>query len=91
MHWTSIIIGVLALAAGLVVGGIGGYFYFRHRSERMIESAEKQAERILGNADTEAKERLIQAGDEALRLRREVEDEGKNRGEQVTEAAGFTG
>jgi ribonuclease Y len=68
------IVGVV----GLVLGGVAGYFYFQYRSKLLVEGAERQAERILADAETAAKEQMVQARDEALKLRDEAEREIKN-------------
>lgn len=68
---------LVAAAVGLVLGAIAGYSYFRYRSRMLLDSAERQAERILAEAETSAKEKLVQARDEAIRLRSEAERENK--------------
>jgi len=73
------VIAIVTLLAGLALGVALGYAYFHYRSKTLVESAEKQAERILSKAETTAKERLVQAGDEALALRNEAEREAKRR------------
>lgn len=73
------IIAIVGAVAGLAVGVILGYFYLRHRSKLLVESADRQAERILTDAETLAKEQLVQAGDEALKLRHKAEQEMKVR------------
>jgi ribonuclease Y len=79
MHATQIALIIIALIVG-VAAGIGlGYAYFRHRGKQRLESAEHQAERMLSDAETAAREKLVQARDEALELRNEIERENKNR------------
>ncbi len=73
------IIAIVTLLVGLALGALLGYAYFHHRSKVLLESAEKQAERILAEAETRAKESLVQARDEALQLRNEAEREAKQR------------
>jgi ribonuclease Y len=70
---------VVAAIAGLALGVAAGYFYFRYRSRVLVESAERQAERILGEAETEAKRKVVQARDEILKLQNELERENKRR------------
>jgi ribonuclease Y len=74
---SPIIIASVALAMGLVLGLVAGTVYSRHRSELLVESAEKKVERILVEAETAAKETLVQARDEAIQLRNEAEQEYK--------------
>jgi ribonucrease Y len=70
---------IVAAVVSLALGVAAGYFYFRYRSRVLVESAERQAERMLGDAETEAKEKLVQARDEILRLQNELERENKRR------------
>jgi ribonuclease Y len=74
-----IIIAIVALVVGLALGAGLGYLYFQYRSKVLVDSAEKQGERILADAETAAKERMVQARGEALQLRNEVEQENKKR------------
>jgi ribonuclease Y len=67
------IIGIVIAVAGLAVGALLGYRYFRYRSRLQVEGAERQAERIRAEAETSAKERLVQGRDEVLELRNEAE------------------
>lgn len=73
------IIGIVALVVGLVLGVVVGYLFFRYRSNLLVEGAEKQAERIVADAESTAKERLMQARDEILEMRNEAERENKER------------
>jgi ribonuclease Y len=75
----QIIIAIVATVVGLVLGAVAGYYYFQYRSKMLIDSAEHQVERILAEAETTAKEKLVQARDEAIKLRSEAEREGKAR------------
>lgn len=71
----AIVAAVISLAVGLGIG----YYFFQYRSKKAIDSAQLQVERILAEAETEAKAKLITARDEAIRLRDEVEQEAKAR------------
>jgi ribonucrease Y len=70
---------VVAGVAGLALGAIAGYYLFRYQSSKLVDSAQRQAERIIASAETKAKESLVRAGDETLRLRGEAEQEIKSR------------
>ncbi len=80
-----IIVALIILAVGLALGGVAGYFYFQYRARLKVEGAHRQAERIIGEAETAAKEMLIRARDEAHHLREEAEQEGKRRERQLRE------
>jgi ribonuclease Y len=75
----QIIVAIVITVIGLVLGAVAGYYYFQYRSRILADSAERQVERILADADTMAKEKLVQARDEAIKLRGEAEREGKAR------------
>jgi ribonuclease Y len=76
-------IAVTVAVVGLALGASAGYYYFRYRSQLLVDSAAHQAERIIMEAETEAKENLIQARDEALKLRNELEQEHKRRDREL--------
>lgn len=75
----AIIVGIVALACGLVVGFLARKFM----AEAKISSAEEEAKRITQEADksAEAKKReaLLEAKDEIFATRNEAEKELKNR------------
>ncbi len=82
--WIAIVIGVAALAIGLLVG-----FLIRKKiGESKIGSAEIEAKRILEesakSAEAKKKEAMIEAKEEALRLRNEAEKELKERRAEVS-------
>lgn len=81
----KMIVAFIAAVVGLVLGGIAGYFYSRYQSKRKVEAAHLLAERIITEAETTAKEMLIQARDQAHQLREEAEQEGKRRERQLRE------
>ncbi len=69
------IVTIALVFIALIAGGAAGYYYAQYRGRLLMESAERQAERILTDAENEAKERLIQARDEAHKLRQKAERE----------------
>ena len=77
----------MLLVIGLIVGlgaGVAGGYVIRHRQGlAKIGSAESRATTLIGEAEREAetqrREIVVQAQDEALRLRQEVEEELKTR------------
>ncbi len=74
-----IIVAVIAAIVGLGIGAAVGYWYFQYRSRLLVDSAEQRAERILADAETAAREQLVQARDETIKQRNEAEREIKQR------------
>lgn len=72
-------LAVIGLLVGLIVGAVASYFYYQYRSRLLEESAEQRAQRIVADAETTAKEKLVQARDETLELRNQLEKEMKVR------------
>ncbi len=77
MQW--IIVAIVAVIVGLALGAVGSYYYFQYRSKLLVEGAQNQAERILTDAEREARETVIQGRDEVLELRKEAERDIKQR------------
>lgn len=71
----TIVGSVIALLFGLILG----YLLSRYLSRSRVESAEAQAKRLLAEAQTESKELVLAAKDEALKIRDRAEAEGKKR------------
>jgi ribonuclease Y len=75
----TIIVGIAALAAGLIVG----FLARKYMAEAKISSAEKEARRIIQEAekasDGKKREALLEAKDEIFAMRNEAEKETKNR------------
>jgi ribonuclease Y len=69
------IIGLAAIVVGLAVGAVIGYFYHGYRSRLLKETAKGRAERIVAQAETEARELVLRAKDEVLQLRDDTEVE----------------
>ena len=75
----GVVIGVLALAVGVLLGNSG-----RVRSGKgQIEAAEQRAARILEEAQANQRETLLEAKEEAIRLRTQTEAENKTRRDEV--------
>jgi len=68
---------ILLTLVSALFGGVLGYFLFYYRAQTKIRSARETAQHILEEAQGKAKETLLEAGDEALRIRKEAEAEGK--------------
>jgi ribonuclease Y len=75
----SVIIAVVAIVVGLALGAAGGYYYFQYRSRLLIDGAEQRADRIVSQAETEAKEKLFQAREKAIKEADQAEREIKKR------------
>ncbi|MGD9144639.1 MAG: ribonuclease Y [Anaerolineae bacterium] len=75
----NLIIAIVALIVGLGLGAVAAYFYFQRQSRLSIEGAEQRAERIVTQAETEAKEKLFQAQDQVIKQKNEAERENKRR------------
>ena len=75
----SAVIGVLALA----IGALLGYTLRRRITQGQVEAAERDATRILTEAQTKEKETLLEAKEEALRIRAQAEAELKERRGEV--------
>ena len=76
-----LLVGVAVLMA--VVGFALGVIYRKKVGEKLIKSAETEAERIVEDAkkqgETKKKEALLEAKEEALRIKNETERELKER------------
>ena len=78
---------VIGLIVGLVAGVAAGYFARHRQGLAKIGSAEARAHVVIAEAEREAetnkREVIVRAQDEALRLRQEVEEELKTRRSDV--------
>lgn len=79
---TAIIVGLV----GLLVGAGAGLAYRRRVTATSLEEAEKQASRILAEAETKQKELLLAAKEETLSLRNQLEAELKERRAEAARA-----
>ncbi len=75
----SVAIGALALA----VGGLLGYTIKLRLAGGQLQAAESTAARILEEAQAKQREALLEAKEEAIRLRTQVENELKTRRDEV--------
>ena len=75
----GVVLGVLGLAIGALLGNV-----IRQRiTQSQIATAERSAERILSEAQTQQKEILLEAKEEAIRFRAQAEAELKERRTEV--------
>jgi ribonuclease Y len=70
-----IIVALIAAA----VGGVLGYFFKQYQAEQEAKALRLEVDHVIEEAQTRAKEMVLAAKDEALKLRDEVEAEAKRR------------
>ncbi len=80
---TVIIVGVVIGAFALAVGAILGYLSKVRVSKGQVEGAERTAAAILEEAKAKQRETLLEAKEEAIRLRSQGETELKSRRDDV--------
>ena len=74
---------LLGFAACLLVGSALGYVVRQYSGATKIKTAQAEADRIVGEAETRQKEMLLEAKDEVLNMLREGEEEFKQRRRSV--------
>jgi ribonuclease Y len=72
-------IAVVAAAAALIIGAVGGYFARRLLAANSVKHAESYAERILAEARAKQKEIVLEAKDEALQVSRAADEEAREK------------
>ena len=75
----DIVVAVLAVLIGLVVGALGGYLVRQLVTGRRVGAARTEAAQILEDAAEQERKLLIDAKEETLRIRSEVESEARER------------
>ena len=70
-----IIVALVAAAAGAALG----YFFKQYQAEQEARALRTQADHVIEEAQTQARETVLAAKDEAIKLRDEVEAETKRR------------
>ena len=68
-------IAILAVLGGLIVGGIGGYLGRRVTNSKRYDEAQSEAARLLEEANKQQRAVLIEAKEEALKIRSAGESE----------------
>ena len=66
-----------ALVAALLVGVGAAYWYFQQRATDGATAAAAKTQQVLAEAETQAKEKLLEAKEEAVRLRTAAEQEAR--------------
>ena len=69
--------------AGVFLGAIGGIYLYHRQTQRRIAAAEHSAGRILSEADRRQKEILLEAKEEAIKIRNQAESELRDRRGEV--------
>ena len=64
---------------GVVIGVLGALFVQQYLRRSRVEAAERSAARILNEADRRQKDLLLEAKEEAIKIRREAESEIRER------------
>ena len=80
---TAIVLGVVIGALALAVGVLLGYTFRVRLGRGRVESAERSASRILEEAEAKQRETLLEAKEEAIRLRSEAGSELKGRRDEA--------
>ena len=80
---TAIVVGVVVGALALAVGVFLGNALKIRLGRGQVEAAEQTAAKILGDAQTKQREALLEAKEEAIRLRGQTEAELKSRREET--------
>ncbi|MBN2003293.1 MAG: ribonuclease Y [Anaerolineae bacterium] len=80
MDW---IYALIALVVGAVVGALLGYWVRQQRYQRAMGDLEAMRARLLEEAEKQARDIVLTAKDESLKLRHEVEEELDQRNQQL--------
>ena len=77
---------IVGLILGVLIGGVALFLYFRSKpsAQDRTAAAEAEAQRILTEAETRQKELLLEAKEEAIRLKAQADAEIKERRAEVT-------
>lgn len=73
----------IALIMGLVIGGVLGFFYRQQRYQQELGNLEAMRARLLEETEKQARDVVLNAKDEALRIRQEMEAELDARSKQL--------
>jgi ribonuclease Y len=71
----NIIIAILAVLAGLAIGTVGSYFGRKYLLSKRYEAARAESSRVLEEAEEQKRAILVEAKEEALKLRSAGEEE----------------
>jgi len=74
---------ILGLVGGILIGAIGGLYVQTRLSQTRVATADRSAAKILSDADRRQKEVLLEAKEEAIRVRQQAESELRERRKEV--------
>ncbi|HEU0074951.1 MAG TPA: ribonuclease Y [Dehalococcoidia bacterium] len=80
---STAIVVIIAMVIALPVGALIGLALYRRREQTKLAGAEADAERLLSEAQTKEKELLLEAKEEAIRIRTQAENEAKEMRQDV--------
>ena len=72
------------IGVALVLGAAGGLLFHRYQTNRLIQGKQSEAQRIIEQAQAEAREIELKARDESLRVRDSSEAEASRRREEFS-------
>ena len=73
----------LGLVGAVFMGAVGGYYAQTRLSQSRVATAERGAAKILSDADRRQKELLLEAKEEAIRVRQQAESELRDRRKEI--------
>jgi len=73
----------LQLVLAVFAGGVAGYYYRKVKMTRETEGAEKEATKLIDDAKRKAKELVLEAKDESLKMSETGKKEEKERRNQI--------
>jgi ribonucrease Y len=77
---------LISIVASLVVGALAAgatYFYMTTRASSAVQRAQQEAERIVEEANSRRREMVLEAKDEAIRIRNEMDREQQQRRKDI--------
>ncbi|MFN8638222.1 MAG: ribonuclease Y [Dehalococcoidia bacterium] len=80
----TFLLGALLGVAGLAVGAIGSFVWLRGNASGVVRRAEQEADRVLAEAESGRRAKEVQAQEDAIRFRKEAEDELREQRREVS-------
>ncbi len=80
----TLVLSALFGVAGIAVGGVAAFAWLRGSASGVVQQAQKQAELVLAEAESGRRAKEVQAQEEAIRFRKEAEDELREQRREVT-------